>query len=595
VRFTCDKCSAKYTVADEKVRGKVVAVRCTRCGNKITVSGKALLAVPPEDETRVASIDVEALRATIGVFAPGQDAIASGGPPAAAPVPGPISPDEGRLAPAISIREGWYVIVGGVQQGPVEAGDLQAHIAAGRVGPRTYIWRDGQGDWKRANDVPEFLPLFALAPAVVPATAPAPPPSPVDASAVAGVDEPAAVPKNGAVSIEELAAKSEGPASEAKSEPAPDPEQSPTTEAPPAAAQPPVAAEAPIAPTAESATAPAAAAAEVPSDVQLRPLDRLLFEGEVASPPSSAGRPIDPSVVTAGALERKTAVATDDPFAAVPDSPTLSKPGEIGEQTRFFINQSGVNRRNPPWKIALAVGMIIGLPVAVLYGLSQMKIVQLEITRVDEATGAEVKTSVFSSEGVSGLKDILLGTKKRPEAGKKPTPSGSAVAQGDRKPAPGARAEADDPRIQRPKIDFGGPMNDAQREKAAEIYKGGGVLNLDGPKVRSDKLQDKPAVDGKAGLEPAVIAETIGKNSKAFQTCVETELRRNPGFKGGKVLITANLKPSGIVIGSSINKPEIDGSTVGACLKEKARRMVFPAFEGDPFDVEIPLVLTAGE
>ncbi len=149
----------------------------------------------------------------------------------------------------------------------------------------------------------------------------------------------------------------------------------------------------------------------------------------------------------------------------------------------------------------------------------------------------------------------------------------------------------DDSRIQRPKIEFSGPANEAERGKALPARKG---LRLAGPKVRADHGAQERAVHGTA-LDPAVIAQTIAKSSKALQTCIETELRRHPDFTGGKILITATLKPSGLVAAATIHPPEIDGSTVGACLKEKARRIVFPAFEGEPIDVEVPLVLAAGE
>lgn len=147
----------------------------------------------------------------------------------------------------------------------------------------------------------------------------------------------------------------------------------------------------------------------------------------------------------------------------------------------------------------------------------------------------------------------------------------------------------DESRIQRPNIEFSGPASEAQQGKALQTRKG---LSLAGPKVHADRQEQ--AVHATA-LDPGVIAKSIAKSSKALQTCIDAELRRHPGFKGGRVLITARLKPSGIVTAATLHPPEIDGSTVGACLKEKARRIVFPAFEGEPIDVEVPLVLTAGE
>ena len=40
MRITCDSCGAKYNVADEKVQGKTVKIRCKKCSNVILVNGK---------------------------------------------------------------------------------------------------------------------------------------------------------------------------------------------------------------------------------------------------------------------------------------------------------------------------------------------------------------------------------------------------------------------------------------------------------------------------------------------------------------------------------------------------------------------------
>ena len=37
MKFVCDRCQTKYSIADEKVRGKILKVRCKSCTNIITV------------------------------------------------------------------------------------------------------------------------------------------------------------------------------------------------------------------------------------------------------------------------------------------------------------------------------------------------------------------------------------------------------------------------------------------------------------------------------------------------------------------------------------------------------------------------------
>ena len=40
MKIACQSCQAKYTIADEKVVGKVVKIRCKKCGSTIVVNGQ---------------------------------------------------------------------------------------------------------------------------------------------------------------------------------------------------------------------------------------------------------------------------------------------------------------------------------------------------------------------------------------------------------------------------------------------------------------------------------------------------------------------------------------------------------------------------
>jgi len=41
MKIVCDSCGTKYSIADEKVRGKVFKIRCKKCSNIIVVRGGA--------------------------------------------------------------------------------------------------------------------------------------------------------------------------------------------------------------------------------------------------------------------------------------------------------------------------------------------------------------------------------------------------------------------------------------------------------------------------------------------------------------------------------------------------------------------------
>src|SRR5258708_8036765 len=48
MKITCQSCQAKYTVADEKVLGKIVKIRCKKCSATIVVNGSGSPAAPEQ-------------------------------------------------------------------------------------------------------------------------------------------------------------------------------------------------------------------------------------------------------------------------------------------------------------------------------------------------------------------------------------------------------------------------------------------------------------------------------------------------------------------------------------------------------------------
>jgi predicted Zn finger-like uncharacterized protein len=164
VKFACDSCQTKYTIPDEKVRGKVLKIRCKKCGSVITVKEDAAASEPEvqqppmEERTRVADIGLlEKLR---------QAEENRNAPAARAAAPAP--------APAPPAAHEWYAMVNGEQVGPFGHDDLQQRVDSGEVTDRSHVWRDGLADWKRAGEVDELQPLFAHSPLAVPAPTPRP-------------------------------------------------------------------------------------------------------------------------------------------------------------------------------------------------------------------------------------------------------------------------------------------------------------------------------------------------------------------------------------------------------------------------------------
>jgi hypothetical protein len=114
-----------------------------------------------------------------------------------------------------------------------------------------------------------------------------------------------------------------------------------------------------------------------------------------------------------------------------------------------------------------------------------------------------------------------------------------------------------------------------------------------GPTVVPTLAHATPAPAAGGGPNQQALAKVVAQSGPAFQSCIEQQLKRTPNFRGGKVNLVATVGASGTVKQARLDRKEIDVSDLGSCLKSRARRLVFPSFEGEDVDVEIPLVLTA--
>lgn len=154
MKFVCDRCRTRYSIADEKVRGKVLKVRCKTCSNIIVVrESTAALQLAAAGG---AGVDTASA-------APQPQASAPASPPAAAGI-------------------AWWVAIKGQQQGPLAAPSVEKLFRDGQISAKSYVWNETLPAWQRLRDVPEFAHLAGGAPAQPP-----PPPPPADDAAGAQV------------------------------------------------------------------------------------------------------------------------------------------------------------------------------------------------------------------------------------------------------------------------------------------------------------------------------------------------------------------------------------------------------------------------
>jgi hypothetical protein len=101
----------------------------------------------------------------------------------------------------------------------------------------------------------------------------------------------------------------------------------------------------------------------------------------------------------------------------------------------------------------------------------------------------------------------------------------------------------------------------------------------------------------RAELTSAEVAASIRASAKAFDACVAEAAHNEPSLQvvGRRVGLYITVNPSGLVTGPRLDDADLDDSVLGACLKSTARKMVFPAFQGEAFQVRIPMVLGGGK
>ncbi len=106
-----------------------------------------------------------------------------------------------------------------------------------------------------------------------------------------------------------------------------------------------------------------------------------------------------------------------------------------------------------------------------------------------------------------------------------------------------------------------------------------------------------PRPEEVTGLTPQQVKTALASQRKAFDACINEAIAKEPGFPfaGRKVGLFLTVNPSGVVSSPFLDDADVDDSRLGACLKAAGNRVVFPAFQGEPFQVRVPLAIRRAE
>ena len=108
VRIECEACGARYGIPSDRIKGRVIKIRCKKCNDLIRVVNKDVKTEP----------------------------LARRG--------------EGKV---------WFTVVRRKRIGPFSEQEIRQQVEEGTIKLRTYTWRQGYEKWERLAKIPEFVDL----------------------------------------------------------------------------------------------------------------------------------------------------------------------------------------------------------------------------------------------------------------------------------------------------------------------------------------------------------------------------------------------------------------------------------------------------
>ncbi|MES1184749.1 MAG: zinc-ribbon domain-containing protein [Myxococcales bacterium] len=532
MKVTCQACSAQYTIADDKVKGRKVKIRCKACQTPIVVDGQN---PPPE--------------------AP------STGLSEAPPALDPFAP-ETALAPDADV---WNVNLSDTDSRTMTTAEVIEGFRSGLITTDAFVWKDGMGDWLPIMDCVELAPLLSgptAPPAPVAGQTPLAPAVAAAAPKVGGMPNlsaPGAV--QGALAARAASAKASAGADLFGDIDAAGSESEDVD----------LATSARVVPTAPGSTAyddkPTGARNE---NSVLFSLDSLKA-GFVGSAPSVAEKS-KPSAPKPGAPRPTQPSNPDDPFG-MGASAGLAGMGAGGNPLfSLGANQALLTAPAPPEPKPVVVPAFSAATGAAPAGM-------------DAKTK---KLVMFGGAGAGGVILLLLGLLVF--GGKKSEPADDAA-----KAALSAKAEEkkpeekkEEPKAEEKKEEPATAPSASAEEKKPEEAK------TEAAKTEASKTgtghaaagstakQEEPAAPGPSTAPPfskASAISALGGASGSAGGC-----KKAGGPTGvGKVQVT--FAPSGRVTSATVMGPPFAGTAVGGCVASAFRRAKVPAFSGNPVTV----------
>jgi predicted Zn finger-like uncharacterized protein len=545
MKFVCDRCQTKYSIADDKVRGKVLKVRCKTCQNVITVREPG--AKPSQGS--LAPVRAGQRPSTGPVATLGETHDENSERTAIAAVPAAFmaelaqqQPRRPTPPPPPTVGDGieWFLALEGAQQGPFPRRVLVDKLIALPKDADVHVWNDQMDGWKPPKDVPDVAKdLAARKPPSVPVRPPipraAPPAPPIAARAPTGPHAPVGSKLPAPV----------GAAAHAHAVPAPhahheDLAVDMTTPAPaPARTRKPT-----------NGVATHAAAPAVALNGESDALSALNIGGAApASVPATKGRQTAPRLM------------------------------EVADATAW-AGQGRVNEgRHKSTKMAMGLLAVVGVIIV---------IVTLNITKKSTAVTVTPVKGLADSESLHNLADSVHDEKTVLP------PKGPATQPQPETQGPGRRGHQSG-RVARTLPGRGGPGGGT----LAQTNPGPGQTGQTGQSGGGwggDERAVAPIAPKHSNRPPPSqgdISRVINNNKIGIKTCYQRALLRDSSLTHGKIVVGLTIGTSGRVKGTKVDGP-MSFRALEPCIKEMVGRWAFPQSD-EEYGTEFAYVFQGNE
>ena len=147
MKFLCDRCKTRYSIGDDRVRGKILKIRCKNCANVITVREGMTDADAADPAPRARGKSTTEAPPVVQQQPAGNGAL------------GAAFANALTTQPPAALEEEWYVSIDGDQSGPFSLADAQRWVAGKAFDADLHCWSEGFDDWLPVDKVSHFRGL----------------------------------------------------------------------------------------------------------------------------------------------------------------------------------------------------------------------------------------------------------------------------------------------------------------------------------------------------------------------------------------------------------------------------------------------------